>query len=223
MEIVITVLVIVLSIILHEVAHGYAANWLGDPTARLSGRLTLNPISHIDPLGSIIVPLFMFFSSTWVVGNSMVFGWAKPVPYNPYNFNYNKWFDINRFGEAFVAAAGPFANFLLAGIFSLIVHFSEVLYLSNSFILFSYSIIYINILLACFNLIPIPPLDGSKVISSFLPLELRIKYQSIAKFVEVQGLLFSLIFIVILVTFLREPFLFLVRQIFGIFTGIDVS
>ncbi|MEZ4200196.1 MAG: site-2 protease family protein [Candidatus Paceibacterota bacterium] len=94
---------LIISIILHEMAHGYAAYWLGDPTAKLQGRLSPNPLVHIDPLGSLIVPGFLFFS-----GANILFGWAKPVPYNPYNLS------DQRYGEAKVAAAGPLMNILIA-------------------------------------------------------------------------------------------------------------
>jgi Zn-dependent protease len=105
------IVVLIFSIVLHEVAHGYMANWLGDPTARLQGRLTLNPVSHIDPLGSIIIPgLLLFTQSPFLIG------WAKPVPYNPYNLR-------GKYGEALVAFAGPGTNILIAVIFGLLIRF----------------------------------------------------------------------------------------------------
>src|SRR3989344_8618602 len=104
---IITLVILILSIVLHEVAHGYAANWLGDPTARLAGRLSANPLLHIDPIGSVLVPGILYFT-----GAQFLFGWAKPVPYNHYNLNNQKW------GEAIVAAAGPLTNLLLAVIFA---------------------------------------------------------------------------------------------------------
>ena len=107
--------VLILSIIAHEIAHGYAADSLGDPTARLSGRLTMNPIPHIDPMGSVIIPAMLMFS-----GSPVLFGWAKPVPYNPYNLKNQRW------GEALVALAGSATNILLAVIFGLIVRFGSI-------------------------------------------------------------------------------------------------
>src|SRR3569623_1116196 len=105
------VLILALSVILHEVAHGYMANYLGDPTAKLQGRLTLNPLKHIDPLGTIILPLFLY-----ITGSSILIGYAKPVPYNPYNIK-------NKNGEALVAFAGPGTNILLALNFGLSLRF----------------------------------------------------------------------------------------------------
>ena len=99
------------SVILHEVAHGYMANWLGDPTARLQGRLTLNPVSHVDPVGTLLLPLLLVLSNS-----PFFFGYAKPVPYNPHNLQ-------SRFGEALVAFAGPATNILLAAIFGLAIRF----------------------------------------------------------------------------------------------------
>jgi len=93
--------ILILSVVIHEVSHGYVAQMLGDPTARLAGRLTLNPIKHIDPLGSVVIPALLV-----ITGANFLFGWAKPVPYNPYNLRYGRW------GEALVAGAGPVTNIL---------------------------------------------------------------------------------------------------------------
>jgi len=135
---------------IHEIAHGSVAYSLGDHTAKNEGRLTLNPLKHIDLFGSIILPLLLFLSSS-----PFLFGWAKPVPVNPYNFRDKK------YGEIKVSIAGPASNLLLAIIFGLILRF-----VSND--LFSF-IVYINIWLAIFNLIPVPPLDGSWILFSLLP------------------------------------------------------
>lgn len=168
------IIALILSVIIHEMAHGYAANWLGDPTARLAGRLSANPLVHIDPLMSVIVPGLLVFS-----GSPILFGAAKPVPYNPYNFNkHQKW------GEALVAAAGPAANFAIAGIFAILVRLHEVLSLSETFISLSISIVMLNIFLAFFNLVPIPPLDGSKVLPQLLPYSLRMGYENFRLFFE---------------------------------------
>ncbi len=139
------------SVILHEVAHGYMANWLGDPTARLQGRLTLNPISHVDPIGTILMPLLLFLSNS-----PFFFGYAKPVPYNPHNLR-------SRYGEAMVAFAGPGTNILLAVIFGLAIRFGGAV-LSPSLAAAFAVIVVVNLMLALFNLIPLPPLDGSKVL-----------------------------------------------------------
>ena len=161
---VIGIVLVILSIIFHEVAHGYVANWLGDPTARLSGRLTLNPIPHIDPVGSILVPGFLALS-----GTPFLIGWAKPVPYNPYNLRHGKW------GEALVSFAGPGTNILIAFVVAMIVRAA-----GGGIDLFIFQIavlvIVANLGLAIINLIPIPPLDGSKILKALLPLNASIAY-----------------------------------------------
>jgi Zn-dependent protease len=150
-------LVLIFSIIIHEVSHGYAAEYLGDPTARLQGRLTLNPLPHIDILGSLIIPSLLILTAS-----PMLFGWAKPVPYNPYNLRGGKW------GEAFVAGAGPLINILIALVFGLLLRFLGDSLPLSMIPLFSL-IVYVNIILAFFNLIPLPPLDGSKILRALLP------------------------------------------------------
>ena len=167
------IVALIISVILHEMAHGYAANWLGDPTARLQGRLSANPLVHIDPLMSVIIPALLILS-----GSSFLFGAAKPVPYNPYNFRNQKW------GEAIVAAAGPAINIFIAIVFAVLVRLSEVLALSESFVSLAFGIIVLNIFLAFFNLVPIPPLDGSKILPRLLPYSLAMKYESFRFWLE---------------------------------------
>ena len=150
--------ILILSIIVHEVAHGYAADALGDPTARLAGRLTLNPIPHIDLMGSIFLPALMVFTQS-----PILFGWAKPVPYNPYNLR-NK-----RLGEAFVAIAGSATNILLAVIFGLVVRYHMELGLGVPATTIAALISFINLFLRLFNLIPVPPFDGFTTLRSALP------------------------------------------------------
>lgn len=203
------IVALILSIVLHEVAHGYAANWLGDPTARLSGRLNPNPLVHIDPLGSVIVPALLFLSNA-----GFLFGWAKPVPYNPYNLRNQRW------GEAMVAAAGPLTNLLLALIFALLIRFAVPLGLPGSFFELASYIVYINILLACFNAIPIPPLDGSKVLEAFLPYQLRMKYRDFGVFMERIGLIGTFIFIFIFINLFWGPFSVVIGSIFELLTGL---
>lgn len=170
--------VLVISVVVHEVAHGYAASYLGDPTARLQGRLTMNPIPHIDPIGSVVVPALLAFSGTGVI-----FGWAKPVPYNPHNISH-------RHGDALVAAAGPISNFFLAAVAGLILRMAP-LAVSGAFGLFLAGVILINIVLGVFNLVPIPPLDGSKILFDFLPA----KYNYIRSRLERYGFVILLFFI----------------------------
>lgn len=153
---ILSIIILIFSVIIHEIAHGYVALWFGDETALREGRLTLNPIKHIDPVGSIIFPLI-----TSLMG--FTFGWAKPVPYNPYNLKNR------RIGELSIALAGPMSNILLAIIFGLIIRFTLVdgEIVSNFVGILSY-IVLINLVLAIFNLIPVPPLDGSKILYFFL-------------------------------------------------------
>lgn len=160
------VIVLIFSAIIHEYMHGWAAFRLGDSTAKDEGRLTLNPIPHIDPIGSIFLPLILVVS-----GASFVFGWAKPVPYNPYNLRDQK------YGGAKVAIAGPLANLAVALSFGLLLRFMP--FISPEMIMLFQIIIFINILLMVFNLVPIPPLDGSKVIMPFLPVSVQEKFMAI--------------------------------------------
>jgi Zn-dependent protease len=166
MDIIVTLfslIVLLFSVIIHELAHGYVANSLGDPTAKYEGRLTLNPLKHLDPFGSVVLPLLLFISQSPVL-----VGWAKPVPINPYNFKDQKW------GSLKVAIAGPMTNLALAVFFGLIIRvvgsFSPGFFVAmpGIFLIFFF-VVHINIMLAIFNLIPIPPLDGSWILFKFLP------------------------------------------------------
>jgi Zn-dependent protease len=211
MDQIVIILAMIASIILHEMAHGHAANALGDPTARLQGRLSGNPLVHIDPLGSVIIPAFLFLTNAGIL-----FGWAKPVPYNPYNLKNQRW------GEALVAAAGPATNLLLAIIFSVIIRSAEYISLSPEFLQISAYIVYINILLALFNMIPIPPLDGSKILTAFLPFHLQQRYKSLSSWVERYGLFFMFGFIFLFITFFSKPFFALVSAVVSLLVGADV-
>lgn len=153
------IVVIIFSAVIHEVMHGVAADRLGDPTARYAGRLTLNPIPHLDPIGSVLLPILLAFS-----GASFFFAWAKPVPYNPYNLRNDGLFA--RFSEAIVAAAGPLSNLVIALVTGLIM---RVVTLAPEVQAVLFLIVAVNVMLFLFNLFPIPPLDGSKILSSLLP------------------------------------------------------
>jgi len=174
MEYIIFIPAILMSIIIHEVSHGYAAFMLGDDTAKRAGRLNFNPLKHIDTFGTIILPVLLLITTR----GGLAFGYAKPVPINPYNFkDYKK-------DTAITAAAGPLSNFMIAVVLSLILRMvinstDPLTQLSQTqFLLLKsiYNIIFINLFLGLFNLIPFPPLDGSKVLGAFLSDEMYFKY-----------------------------------------------
>ncbi len=153
------VVMVFFCIIIHEVSHAYAAYALGDDSAKRAGRLSLNPLKHIDIFGTVILPLILYFSA------GFIYGYAKPVPFNPYNFR-----NIKR-DSGLTALAGPVSNILIAVVLSLIYHFSGPIV---QHILFY--VIFLNLLLAFFNLIPFPPLDGSKVLGMVLTDEAYFKW-----------------------------------------------
>jgi Zn-dependent protease len=163
LEAALMVVVLFFSVIVHEVAHGYTALLNGDPTAKLSGRITLNPIPHIDPIGTIFLPVLLI-----ITGSRVLFGWARPVPVNPLNFR-NLWW-----GEVTVSASGPVSNLALAVCFAFLLRLG----LGNVGLLkLAYYGVSINIFLALFNLIPIPPLDGSHLLAAVLPRNLNRLYR----------------------------------------------
>ena len=155
MDLVIRIAVLVFSVIIHEVAHGYVAYRLGDPTARDAKRLTLNPLPHIDLMGSILLPLFLV-----VIKSPVLLGWAKPVPFNPRYFR-----DVKK-GVMLVGLAGPASNLILAAAAGLIL---RILPFEGIIGYLLAQLCVVNVILALFNLIPIPPLDGSRVVIGFLP------------------------------------------------------
>lgn len=208
--IVFQVAIVIMSVVIHEVSHGFAALYLGDSTAKYAGRLTLNPLKHLDFWGSFLVPLFMIF--TFGFG----FGWAKPVPYNPYNLKDQKK------GPALVGLAGPLSNIVVALVFGLGARFIAINHLgkidiingllrgdyanlvfavsgslSSIFFLLFTMIVVINVFLAFFNLIPIPPLDGSKILFYLVPIKTETKIM-----LESFGFILLLMFI-----FLASPLL----------------
>jgi Zn-dependent protease len=172
------IIVLIFSAVIHEYMHGWMADRLGDPTARNAGRLTLNPIAHLEWFGSLLLPGMMLFA-----GMPFVFGWAKPVPYNPYNLRDRRW------GDAKVALAGPAANFAVAVVFALILRFLPFISLTFSGLIAL--IVYINLILMVFNLLPIPPLDGSKILASFLSPAWQEKYLSLERFGFILVILFA--------------------------------
>ena len=163
LSIIITLAILIFSAILHEIAHGFVAERLGDPTARLAGRLTLDPRKHIDPMMSLLLPFILMIS-----GSPILIGAAKPVPVDPFNFR------DGRKDLAIVSLAGPLTNAAIAIAASLILKI-----LPNSSDLILMNIVHLNLLLAIFNLIPIPPLDGSKIFSLLLPEKLANAFLSL--------------------------------------------
>lgn len=165
------------AITVHEVAHGWVANKLGDKTALIMGRITLNPLKHIDPFGTIILPIIMLISTSALTGQGFIFGWAKPVPVNFHQLRHP------RRDMAIVAAAGPFANLLMAIFWAAIVKLNSLIPGASIFIQKSaeYGIIF-NCVLLVLNLLPIPPLDGSRIVASILPPRIALAYEQIEAF-----------------------------------------
>ena len=213
--------ILILSVVVHEVSHGYIAYLLGDPTAKRAGRLSMNPLKHLDLTGSFIVPLMLV-----LLKSSFVFGWAKPVPYNPYNLKNQKW------GPGLVAISGPLSNFLIAGVFGLVALFLPLDQTAKTEIglaavngaaifgagyapalfYFSSMVVWINVFLGIFNLIPIPPLDGSKVLFSFLPY----KWTNAQIFLEKYGFFILLFFLFSFSSVLLPVVFFLFRLFLGL-------
>jgi len=208
MDIISSLIILVLSVIAHEVAHGYAANSLGDPTARLAGRLTLNPLPHIDLMGSIILPALLVFSNS-----PIFFGWAKPVPYNPYNLSNQRW------GEVLVAIAGSATNLLLAIVFGLIVRFGSDIGLSGGALAIAATISFVNLFLGLFNLIPFPPLDGFTALRAALPWHLSAKLRQLEHTIHAAGLLSLILFLLIFSYIFAGPFFTFARWVFEMLVG----
>jgi len=187
MEVLIVIFLIFYSIVLHEIAHAYVSYKLGDPTAKYEGRISLNPLVHIDPLGTVLIPLFTFFSF------GFIFGYAKPVPYNPENLK-NKIRD-----PILVALAGPLTNILIL-IFFLFLYKQNLSPLINEI---SFYLVRTNLILALFNLLPIPPLDGSKLYLLFLSLDEYIVLES-----------YGFVFLVLFLILFQDIFFYLVNKIF---------
>jgi Zn-dependent protease len=199
MNLLFEIVVIIFSIVLHEVAHGAMANALGDSTAKDLGRITLNPIKHLDLFGSIILPIFT------ALAGGFVFGYAKPVPYNPNNLSDRK------YGPAKVAFAGPAVNLILAILFGLVLRFLPFS-LQGTILpqLFSY-VVWINLVLTVFNLVPIPPLDGHWFLLTFLPS----RFDAFKLFLVRYGLVIFLIFVIFVFPLILPLINFLFRVIVG--------
>ena len=199
MDFIFQIVILIFSVVIHEVSHGAVAFALGDPTAKNEGRLTLNPISHLDFFGSILLPVITFISS------GFIFGWARPVPYNPYNLKNQK------YGPAMVGAAGPLSNFLIALVFGFLMRFSDVLNLPATFLEIAFFIAFLNLILAVFNLVPIPPLDGSKVLFALLP----------ARSIELQATLerYGIFILLVFIFFFSGAILPIVQFFLRLITG----
>lgn len=204
MEFVFLIIIFIFSVMVHEISHGAMANFLGDPTAKNEGRLTLNPIRHIDPIGSIFLPLILFLLSN-ITGSGFIFGWAKPVPVNPFNFRDKK------YGELKVAFAGPGSNLAIAVFFGLILRFVPIPAVFAGLSLMLGYIVYINVMLAIFNLIPIPPLDGSHILFAFLPRS--------AENIKITLSQFGFPILLVLILFFSSILVFIVNFIFAIIVG----
>lgn len=193
------IMILLASVVIHEVSHGYAALKLGDPTAKMAGRLTLNPIKHLDPVGSFIVPALLVFLFGFAIG------WAKPVPYNP-----NLLFRDYKYGPLKVALAGPLSNIVIALVFGLFLRFAHSMLNETAVFLFGL-IVVINVLLAVFNLIPIPPLDGSKVLAVLLPE----RYSMMIQQFGLGGIVFVFLFVFLFSHFLVSAVFFLSEVLIG--------
>lgn len=198
-DIVFQIIILIFSVVIHEVSHGFMAHFLGDNTAKYQGRLNLNPFNHLELFGSFILPVVTYLSG------GIVIGWAKPVPFNPYNLRDQKW------GEAKVALAGPLSNLFIALFFGLLIRFGFAMQFGTDFVYVSSVIVLINLVLATFNMVPIPPLDGSKILFSLLPYNMNY----VREFLERNSLYLMLIFIFFLWKFIYP----LVGVEFSLITG----
>jgi len=199
-----SVIVLIYSAIIHEYMHGWMAERLGDDTAKDAGRLTLNPLPHIDINGSILLPAILIMTNA-----PFLFGWAKPVPYNPNNLR------DRIYGGAKVAIAGPLANLIVAVFFGLLlraIFIFQPVFVNQLMVNFLAVIVRINILLMVFNLLPIPPLDGSKVVMPFLPYHWKIRFLKMEQY----GFFLVLAFVMFGFKFIAPVILFLFRLIVGV-------
>jgi Zn-dependent protease len=199
------VIILVMSIVIHEVSHGFMAEYFGDDTAREAGRLTLNPIPHLDIFGSILLPAILVLTHS-----PFMFGWAKPVPYNPNNLSNRRW------GTLAVAAAGVLVNFFIAIIFGIIIRFSANILpsslLTANFYFITSAIVIVNLALGIFNLVPIAPLDGSKILFSFLPekaFSFMVAYER-----------YSLILLLVFIVFFSDYLFPILAFLFHLITGL---
>lgn len=192
------ILVVLFSVVIHEVSHGYMAYSLGDSTAKNAGRLTLNPFKHLDFFGSVLLPLFLYFFA------GFVFGYAKPVPYNPYHLK-------GKNGPAKVGFAGPASNIVIALAFGIVFRFLPTGLQTPALLDLLSFIVLINLILAIFNLVPIPPLDGHWLLLTFLP----DRFYNFKRFIVQYGLILFLFFLIFIFPFFLPLIFFLFRLIVG--------
>ena len=199
LQIIFYILVVLFSVVLHELSHGVVANSMGDNTAKDLGRITLNPLKHLDWFGSVLLPLFTF----WIGG--FVFGYAKPVPYNPANLNDRK------YGPAKVALAGPAVNIIIAGLFGLVLRFLPMSLEATMLPQLLSFIVLLNLILAIFNLMPIPPLDGHWLLLTFLPT----RFTAVKVFIMRYSLVLFFIFLIFIFPIIFPLINLLFRVIIG--------
>lgn len=200
------IVILLISVIIHEVAHGRVAYALGDDTAKYAGRLTLNPLKHIDPFGSVILPALLVIS-----GAGFVIGWAKPVPYNPDNLSNKRW------GSVLVASAGVLVNLLIAIVFSLAIRIASATgYANSDFLFITSTIVLTNLVLGIFNLIPVPPLDGARILFGILGYRAR----TAEAFLERYSIVFVILFIVFVWPILTPLFIGLFSALTGLPFGV---
>lgn len=207
LDVIFQIFILIFSVMIHEISHGFTALCFGDKTAQYEGRLTLNPIKHLDWFGSILLPFLLY-----IMNAGFMIGWAKPVPYNPYNLR-SRWI-----AEPMIALAGPASNLLVAIVFGFAIRsigFIEIpaeMALSLAYI-FSF-VVLINISLAVFNLLPVPPLDGSKILASVLPVKAKYNFISFSE-------RYGLVIIILVVMFVPKLMFPIISSLFTLFTGLN--
>jgi Zn-dependent protease len=201
-DIIFYIAILVMSVVIHEVSHGFMAEYFGDKTAQMAGRLTLNPLKHLDWFGSIVLPILLYVTS------GFVFGWAKPVPYNPDNLT------DKRKGTIAVASAGVMANFAIAIIFGIILRLTVNVTMPEGFVFIISTIVLVNLALAIFNLVPIPPLDGSKILFNILPFSMH----KVVELIET----YSLIFFIVFIAFFADRLYPILAFLFNLITGLSL-
>ncbi len=199
-------IILIFSAVFHEYAHGMAAYSLGDPTAKNAGRLTLNPVPHIDPFFTIILPLLMIILPT-----NFIIGGAKPVPINPFNLR-------GKYGDMLVSLAGPASNIFIAVIFGLCLRFIPAVQASEPLFFAFGAVVFINLLLAVFNLLPVPPLDGSHVLFTFIPISHEVK-----AFFSQYGFFILIGVLIFFMEYVFTALFFLINLLFNPITGVSLT